>query len=115
MKYGLYSGLFLVMGFTLISFIRGMVYQYKLFRYLFEHHNEKWKYLTSGRIFGYEVGPGFRNSMRALPFLFDNDDMGDPEVLRLKVIVRNSFLYFIIGGPATFICAFITFTICSKL
>jgi hypothetical protein len=63
---------------------------------------EKWKYLTT--ILGF--GPGYANSRRGMKFLFGKDDLGDPEVIRLKTIVRNSFIYLFSGTITTFVtCA----------
>jgi len=101
MKYHLYLAPVLLVTFAVISMIRCQIYQHKLMKYLREHHTEKWKYLTS--LLG--SGPGYVNSFRALPGLLDKDDLGDPEVLRLKVITRNSALYVLTG----FVSAFISF------
>jgi len=99
MKYGLYAGLFLFLLFTIVSIVRCIASLYKLNRHIREKHTEKWKYLTTLPGFG----PGCKNDIRMLKFVFGKDDLGDPEVLRLKVIVRNSIIYHITGIVAVFI------------
>jgi len=91
----------------MISWIRFMVYQHKLANYLREHHTEKWKYLTT--IAGF--GPGYANSRKGMKFIFSKEDLNDAELLRLKVITRNSFIHTIGGG----ITAFISFAVGSQL
>jgi hypothetical protein len=68
-------------------------------RYLLRNHTEKWKELTSVGDFG----PGYANSIRGSKFLFGKEYLGDPEVLRLKVIVRNSYIFTIMGGVMVFL------------
>ena len=101
-KYGLYGGILLILVFTIVSIIRGIIFQHKLYKYLRENHTEKWKYLTT--VFGF--GPGYANSRRAMIFLFGKDDFGDPEVLRLKVAFRNCIIYMATGLVAVFILLF---------
>ncbi|MBW8041684.1 MAG: hypothetical protein FVQ85_17035 [Planctomycetes bacterium] len=99
MKYFSYSTfLFFTVGFV-VSVVRLFVYQHKLMRYLLKNHTEKWKELTSILDFG----PGYANSIRGMKFLFGKEYLGDPEVLRLKVIVRNSFLFAIMGAVMVFL------------
>ena len=88
---------------SLVFLVRVLVYQQRLSNYLRTHYMEKWKELTT--ISG--VGPGFANPWRGLPFLFGPEDLGDPEVLRLKLIVRNSCIYTVTGFLATFLMAVI--------
>ena len=82
--------LFLAVGFCVIAV---GVLQIQLNRYLREHHIEKWKYLTSSRWFG----PGGANSLRAIPFLYSNDDLGDSVVRLYKKRIRKLLLYIFIG------------------
>lgn len=96
MENSLYIGLFLFLAFLIFSMIRFFIYQHKLMQYLLEYHTEKWKDLTT--VWGF--GPGLANSFRGMKFLFGKDDLGDSEVLRLKVIVRNSFIH-TLGGMFT--------------
>ena len=102
-KYGLYGGFILLVAHAIISMIRCLIYQAKLFKYLQAKHIEKWKYLTTV----WRFGPGCVNNIRGIGFLFSKDDLGDPEVLRLKVIVRNAFIHTVTGFPAAFIWGFI--------
>lgn len=94
-----FSILVLPIGFTVISICRLVLFQHKLLKYLRENHTEKWKELTT--IGG--SGPGYANSIRGKKFLFDKCDLDDPEVLRLKVIVRNSYIYALTGFLGTFL------------
>jgi len=106
-----YSFLIIMAIFVLISIIRLMVYLYKLDRLLFKKHTEKWKYLTT--LLGF--GPGCQNPVRNLPFLFSNEDFGDKEVLRLKIIVKHSLLYVLTGLPALAISIGIVIKLMYKL
>jgi len=81
-----------------------VVLQHKCYKYLREKHTEKWIELTT--ILGF--GPGSVNSLRGMKFLFSKEYLGDPELLRLKVIFRNSLLYTITGLVAVFISFCIT-------
>lgn len=58
-------------------------------KYLKSAHPLKWIELTT--IFG--LGPGFSNGFRSLDFILSRDDLGDPEVARLKTRYRG-FLKF---------------------
>jgi hypothetical protein len=98
MRIGLYAGLVLFFAFTVISMVRAAIYQHRLYRYLLMNHTETWEELTT--IGG--IGPGMLNSRRGMKFLLGPEYLNDPEVLRMKVIVRNSFLYVISGMLATF-------------
>ena len=91
---------------SLVFMARCLIYQQRLSDYLRVHHMDKWKELTT--IPGW--GPGFTNPWRGLPFLFGREDLGDPEVLRLKVIVRNSYIYTVTGFLATFLMTLIMIT-----
>jgi len=88
---------------SVVSLVRLVIYQHKLYTYLRVHHTEKWKELTT--ILGF--GPGCGNSWRWVKFLLGKDDLGDPEVLRLMVIVRNSYIGAVTGFLATFLMALI--------
>lgn len=102
MKNSFYGAILLFAAFTLVSMVRCLIFQHKLYKYLLEKHTEKWKDLTT--VLG--VGPGYANGLKAMKFLFSKDDLSDPEVLRLKVIVRNSFIH-TFGGMIT-----VFFTFC---
>ena len=103
MNVSLYIPVLVLFVATAAFLVRLMIYQRKLSDYLRVNHTEKWKELTT--IWGF--GPGYVNSWRAKRFLFSKDDLGDPEVLRLKVIVRNSYIGVMTGIPATFLMALI--------
>jgi hypothetical protein len=103
MKTSFYGALILFGAYTIVSIIRFMLYQHKLARYLLENHTEKWKELTT--VLG--VGPGYANSYRGFKFFFGKEYLDDPEVLRLKVIVRNSFIYSFVGMITTFFTFFV--------
>jgi len=79
-------------------------------KYLLEKQTEKWKELTT--VLGF--GPGYANSFRGLKFLFSKEYLGDPEVLRLKVIVRNSYIYTFIGMVAIFLAFWLLVVFCLK-
>ena len=111
MKNSFYGTLILFGAFTVFSLIRFMLYQHKLARYLLENHTEKWKELTT--VLGY--GPGYANSYRGFKFFFGKEYLDDPEVLRLMVIVRNSFMYFIGGAITTFFTFFVMVCIYTEL
>lgn len=57
----------------------------KLISYLREHHREKWEYLTYVPLFG----SGGHNGFRTLPWLYSQDDLGDPIVTALKADHRR--------------------------
>ena len=99
MKSGFYIGILWLFLFSVISGIRMLIVQHKLYEYLRTKHAEKWKYLTT--VLGF--GPGFANGLKGLKFVFGKDDLGDPEILRLKTIVRNSAIYTVTGMFGTFI------------
>ncbi len=98
MRVGLYVGLVLLIVATLISMLRAAIYQHRLAKYLMMNHTETWKELTT--IWG--IGPGMLNSRRGMKFFKGSDYLNDPEVLRMKTIVRNSFVYTITGFVAVF-------------
>jgi len=105
-----YIGIIFIFAVTTVSMIRCLVYQHKLFNYLRENHTEKWKELTT--VFG--LGPGIQNSLRGSRFLFGKDYLDDTEVLRLKVIARNSAIYTATGFFAMFIAFFISVVVHSR-
>lgn len=84
---------------VVVSMIRCLIYQHILLKRLREKYTEKWKEITT--LPG--LGPGFVNGPKGLSFIFGSDDLDDPEILRLKVITRNSFLYAITGMIAAFV------------
>jgi hypothetical protein len=45
---------------------------------------------------------GLANGQKALAFLFSREDLNDAEVLRLKVLTRNSFILQLAGFVALF-------------
>ena len=111
MKYSHYIAPLALATFAIISMIRLQIYQHKLWKYLREKHTEKWKYLTT--FLG--IGPGYANSFRGSKFIFGKDYLDDPEVLRLKVITRNSAIYVFTGFLAAFISICVMIFISQKL
>ncbi len=97
-----FGTIFLFVG-TILFGIRVLIYQHKLYHYLLKHHTEKWKKLTT--VFGF--GPGLANGLRGMKFLYSKDYLDDSEVLRLKVIIRNSFILTLGGMFATLFWSFI--------
>ena len=95
----LYSVAIMGFGYVVFMGIRSITYQKKLLRHLLENHTEEWKELTS--VFGF--GPGLANSSKGHRFLFSKEYFEDPEVLRLKVIVRNAHVATILGMFTTFV------------
>jgi len=100
MKLDYYIGI-LPFVIAIFSMIRFLVFEHRLYKYLRENHTEKWKELTT--IFG--LGPGYANSRKARKFIFGKCDINDPELIRLMVITRNSYIYMVTG----FIAGFLTF------
>jgi hypothetical protein len=82
-----------------------MIMQYKLMNYLRQNHYEKWKYLTT--VPG--LGPGYANNFLGIAFLFSGEDLGDSEMMRMKIIIRNSLIYTLTGMMAAFITFFMLF------
>ena len=91
--------------FTIISLIRFFVYQQELIQYLLSHHIDQQKDLLTFL----DYRPEYSNSFRGLKFLYDKDYLrflfgedylDDPELLRLKVLVRKSFIN-MTGGTLT--------------
>ena len=99
MKYFSFGPCLLFAVAFLVSAVRCMIYQHILMKYLLKNHTEKWKELTSIGDFG----PGYANSIRGFKFLFGKDYLEDPEVLRLKCIVRNSSILTIMGMVMVFL------------
>ena len=79
-----------------VSVFRTMFYGYKLDKLVREKYPEKWKYITT--IPGF--GPGCTNGIRSARFLWGDDDFGDAEVLRLKIIVKRAWIYSLTSMPA---------------
>jgi hypothetical protein len=94
-------GLLILGGVTIISMIRGLVFQHKLWEHLRKNHDEKWNDLT----FIGKWGLGIANGRKAIVFLFSREDLNDAEVLRLKVITRNSFILQLAGFVTLFLWA----------
>ncbi len=65
-----------------------LVTQRRLFRYLEEHHHDRWCYLTSGPFWG----PGGANGFRGLPYILGDQDNDDPKIVVLKAAVKRSLL-----------------------
>jgi hypothetical protein len=63
-------------------------------KYLSDNHRDKYAELIS--IVGVRSGGLIHNSFREFPFLFSADDLGDSNVLPMKVVVRKS-LVFLLG------------------
>jgi hypothetical protein len=103
MRVAFYVGAILLFVFVGVSMLRAAIYQHKLYRYLLMNHSEKWKELTT--VWG--VGPGMANSLRGMKFLFGPDYLNDPEVLRLKALVKNSFAWVIFSWLAGFFWVFV--------
>lgn len=57
----------------------------RLMEYLKDNHYEKWEEMT----YVPGLGSGLTNSLRSLPFIRSKDDLGDPEVMRLKQNYRS--------------------------
>ena len=87
--------------FVVICIISGFRTAYllkKLDRLMMNKHTEEWKEQTT--IPG--LGPGFANPFRGLPFLFNNEDYGDKEVLTLKIKCRHSIIYTVTSALSVF-------------
>ena len=107
-KYGFVPLMFFaITGFCVL---RGAILQFYFYRYLREKHFEKWKYLTSSSF----LGPGSANSFRGLPFLYNNDDLGDKTVLLYKIKIKHAILYAVTGGIAMALTGLIV-TLCFEL
>ena len=88
---------------TIHSAIKFFVSQQKFMNYLLKNHTEKWKELNTYPIYG----PSFRDTFRGFRFYFDEDSLDDPEVLRLKAIVRKSYICMALGIVTTMVTIFI--------
>jgi hypothetical protein len=87
-----------------ISIIRLFYYDHKLCRLLLEKHPEKWEELTT--IPG--LGSGFNNLSRSLQFIFSKEDLGDKEILYLKVKYKSSLIFFFLGIIALITALYVT-------
>jgi len=87
-----------IVALLVISIIRFIYFGQRLNKLMIDKYREEWKGLTT--IPGF--GPGCSNPFRSLPFLFNKQDFGDKEVLRLKIKIRNSFLFAVVSIPALF-------------
>jgi hypothetical protein len=96
-------GFLFILGLTVLSAVMCKILHHKLYKYLREKHTEKWIELTT--IFGF--GPGAVNSRRSMKFVFSKEYFDDPELLRIKVKVRNSVLYTVTGILAVIVMFFI--------
>jgi hypothetical protein len=96
-------GFLFILGLTVLSAVRCMFLHHKCYQYLREHHTERWKELTT--TFGF--GPGLANSRREIKFLLSKEYFDDPELLRIKVKLRNSAVHIVTGILAVFIMFFI--------
>ncbi len=105
------TGLVFIGGITIVTMIRALVSQHKLWEHLRTKHDEKW----SGLTYTGKWGTGLANGQKSLVFLFSREDLNDPEVLRLKVITRNSLLYQLAGFFGLFIWASFMMSILSRL
>jgi ABC-type dipeptide/oligopeptide/nickel transport system permease subunit len=92
----MYIGFIVLSVATLISAFRAAIYQLKLYRHLQVNHTEKWKELTTVR----RQGSRRANYREGLKFIFGQDYLGDPEVLRMMTTIRNSLLCTISGPGA---------------
>jgi hypothetical protein len=82
-----------------------LVVQHRLMSYLMNHHHERWCYLTT-------VGssaPGLANGLRAVPYLYSDQDNDDPEVVRLKSSVKRSVLILAGVSGAVLLIALVCF------
>jgi len=64
----------------------------RLFHYLEKEHYEKWKGITNVPGFG----EGGANFLEGIPFLFSDEDFGDPKVLELKKHYKLFLIYTIV-------------------
>ena len=88
--------------------VRASIIQNYLFRiYLCKHHHQAWEVLTGGSF----CFPGGYNYFRGPLFLYGDDDLGDPEVARLKSKTRRAFHYVL----AAFILNIVVFSACVYL
>lgn len=103
-------GLLTIGSITILSMINILIYQHKLWEHIRKNHAERWKDLT----FIGKWGLGLANGQKALTFLFSREYLNDNEVLRLKVITRNSVLYLFAGFLSLFAWASIMMSILSR-
>lgn len=97
---------FIVIPFIVLLFVsafRMFFYGYKLNNLVREKYPEKWKYITTMPGFS----PGCVNGIRSFRFLWGEEDFGDGEVLRLKIIVKRAWIYSLTSIPAIGISFFI--------
>lgn len=86
--YAIQGLLFFLFFAEVVAWIRVALIQDRLMTYLRKHHEDRWCELTSGPGWG----PGGRNSLRAIPYLYNDQDKEDPRVASLKTSVRRSVL-----------------------
>lgn len=86
-----------ILFFCLFFFFGGLsglelMFSYFLWKYLKEHHYEKWAYLTSTE----NKGPGCTNCERAFLFIYGEDNFGDEYVGKMKERIRRIIKYLLI-------------------
>ena len=96
MDYLLYALVVTFMVLLVVSLCRAFIYGYTLNSLVCDKYPDKWKYITT--IPG--CGPGGVNAIRADRFLFSDEDFGDKEVFRLRIIVKRSWIYVLTAVPA---------------
>lgn len=104
MEYGFYSGILMFMMVTVVSMISLIITRRKYGRYLRENYTENCEYLASTVCFGI----GFWNSLKGVKFLFSRENIGDPELSRLRFRFKWSIIYTVTSLVGVFIMVFIT-------
>jgi hypothetical protein len=80
----LFTFLFLSIIIVLFSFIYTAICGKTLHNYIKKNHYNRWKKITSIWTFG----PGLSNPFRSIPYLFNDEDIEDKEVLKNKQKVK---------------------------
>ncbi|MEN6373018.1 MAG: hypothetical protein ABFD64_13500 [Armatimonadota bacterium] len=77
-------GSFVAAG-IIIAFIMQMPW-WKLHAYLKKHYPQRWEEITTiGRL----IGPGARNGPRTIRYIYDDREIDDPSILKLKLTLRK--------------------------
>ena len=88
---------------VLALLVNALLRQHKLYSYLKQKHYFVWEKLTSLGSFG----PGMRNSIKGILFIFDRNDLGDPLVKEYKRKTRNAFVTLLVCFVLSQIFAFL--------
>ena len=96
----------LIFGGWVVCVIKALVVSHALFRYLQDNYYGRWSYLTTWGPWG----PGMLNSLRSVPYVFNDQDCDDPEIAKLKRKNRSA-IFLVIGYWLSMLLLLITVAI----